>query len=431
MKKVDLNTIHPKELIALILDKIYKSGNTTTSGGNISIRDENGDIWVTPSGVDKGTLTDKDISCVRADGTIEGLHTPSSEYPFHIGIFNKREDINAVIHAHSPALVAFSIVAKQPNTKITPWAYAICKEMGLAAYRVPGSQELGDVIAEEFAKGFNGVIMENHGVVIGGKDMMEAYNRFETLELLAQTLVNAAEFGTPVELSANQLEEFVEKSKNKLATNSDVVYTSNEKEIRKDIVAFMDRSCNQKLMYSSVGSISVRLEGNDFVTTPKDELRWNLDVDELIQFKDGKLEAGKVANDHLELDIEIFEKNPDVMAIVHSASPNLMAFSVIHKELDVRTIPESWIFLQDVMNVKYGEQFARNNSIADNISLGSPLAVIENDSIVSVGKNLTLAFDRLEIGEFSAKSLVMGNKLGDFQPMSEEDVEDLRIAFLS
>ena len=430
MKRVNLNTIHPKELIALILDKIYKTGNTTTSGGNISIRDEKGNIWVTPRGIDKGTLTANDINCVRTDGTIEGPHEPSSEYPFHIGIFNKREDINAIIHAHSPALVAFSIVAKQPNTKITPWANAICKEMGLATYAVPGSQNLGDIIAEVFNEGFNGVIMENHGVVIGGKNMMEAYSLFETLELLAQTIVNAAEFGTPLELTNKQLEDFKNKSEIPLEKNVGIVYTSDEKAIRNEIVAFMDRSCDQKLMYSSVGSISVRSEGNDFITTSKDKLRWNLDPSDLIQIKNAKIENTKNANDHVMLDKEIFEKNADVEAIVHTASPNLMAFSVIHKELDVRTIPESWIFLQDVMNVKYGDQFVGETEIADKISLGSPLVVIENDSVVAVGKNLTLAFDRLEIGEFSAKSLIMGNKLGKFQPMSEKDVEDLRVAFL-
>ena len=192
----------------------------------------------------------------------------------------------------------------------------------------------------------------------------------------------------------------------------------------------MDRSCDQKLMHSSVGSVSVRSEGNDFITTPNDELRWNLDPSDLIQIKNGKIENAKNANHYVMLDKEIFEKNADIKAIVHTASPNIMAFSVIHKELDVRTIPESWIFLQDVMNVKYGDQFAGKTEIADKISLGSPLAVIENDSVVAVGKNLTLAFDRLEIGEFSAKSLIMGNKLGDFMPMSEKDVEDLRIAFL-
>lgn len=96
----------------------------------------------------------------------------------------------------------------------------------------------------------------------------------------------------------------------------------------------------------------------------------------------------------------------------------------------VRTIPESWIFHQDVMHIKYGDQFASDTEIADKITLGSLLAVIENDSVVAVEKNLTLAFDRLEIGEFSAKLLVMGNKLGEFIPISEKDVEDLRKAFL-
>lgn len=77
------------------------------------------------------------------------------------------------------------------------------------------------------------------------------------------------------------------------------------------------------------------------------------------------------------------------------------------------------------MHIKYGDQFVGAKEIADKITLGSLLAVMENDSVVAVKRNLTLAFDRLEIGEFSAKSLVMGNKLGDFIPVSEKDVEGL------
>ncbi|MCK5823830.1 MAG: class II aldolase/adducin family protein [Ichthyobacteriaceae bacterium] len=428
--KIDINTIHPKELIAFMLEKVYKAGNTTTSGGNISVRDEKGDVWITPSSVDKGRLTHKDISCIKADGSITGLHNPSSEYPFHVGVYEKRDDLNAVIHAHSPALVAFSIVGKIPNTKITPYVNAICEEMGFADYRVPGSQDLGDVIAEEFAKGFNAVIMENHGVVIAGKDMMEAYNRFETLELLAQTLINASEFGTPYQLSDKDIENYNVAAANIMNKNTEVLYSSEEKEIRTEIVDFMNRSTLQKLMYSSVGSISVRIADDKFVTTPGDKLRWNLSADDLIQVDGDKIENG-VANNHVALDKEIFDTNKDVNAIVHTSSPNLMAFSVIHKNLDVRTIPESWIFLQDILNVKYGDQFAGSTEIANKLTLGSPLAVIENDSVLAIGKDLTTAFDRLEIGEFSAKSLIMGNKLGDFKPMSETDVEDLRVAFLS
>ena len=431
MKQVDLNTIHPKELVSLILSKVYKAGYTTTSGGNISIRDEKNDVYMTPTAVDKGSITAKDISCVKADGSIEGPHKPSSEYPFHLGIFRERDDINAIIHVHSPALVAFSIVAQKPSTMLTPWAKQICTEMGVVSNEVPGSQELGDAISTEFAKGFNAAIMLNHGVVVGGKDMLEAYNRFETLELLAQTVINSAEFGDSIELTESQIKEYNEKTNISFGENTDVNISSDEKTVRDEIVAFMDRANQQKLIFSNVGSISTRLEGNNFVTTPEDKNRWNLEASDLVQIVDGKIEAGKTPSIYTAIDQEIFEANPDVNSIVHSASPNMMAFSLIHQKLDVRTIPESWIFLQDVFQIKFGDQFAGKKVIAKTISNGSPLAIIDNDSVVAVGKDLTTAFDRLEIGEFSAKSLIMGNKIGTFKPMTEEEVEALRLAYLA
>ena len=64
MKQLDTQLMHPTDQITVIIGRIYRSGMTTTSGGNISIRDENGNIWITPSGVDKGSLTAKDIVCI-------------------------------------------------------------------------------------------------------------------------------------------------------------------------------------------------------------------------------------------------------------------------------------------------------------------------------------------------------------------------------
>ena len=102
----------------MVISRIYRRGLTTTSGGNISVIDEQGDIWVTPSGIDKGSLTIDDIVCVKADGSIVGRHKPSSEFPFHKAIYAARPDVKAIIHAHPPALVSFSIVRQIPNTKI-------------------------------------------------------------------------------------------------------------------------------------------------------------------------------------------------------------------------------------------------------------------------------------------------------------------------
>ena len=64
------NLLHPADQLITIMSRIYKSGLTTTSGGNLSILEDNGDIWITPGGIDKGTLTRNDICCVKPDGTV-------------------------------------------------------------------------------------------------------------------------------------------------------------------------------------------------------------------------------------------------------------------------------------------------------------------------------------------------------------------------
>lgn len=74
MKQLDTKLMHPAEQIKVIIGRIYRSGMTTTSGGNVSIMDDNGDMWITPSAIDKGSLTERDIICVKADGTIVGPH---------------------------------------------------------------------------------------------------------------------------------------------------------------------------------------------------------------------------------------------------------------------------------------------------------------------------------------------------------------------
>jgi L-fuculose-phosphate aldolase len=91
--------IHPKDQIVDIMHRIYGYGMTTTSGGNLSILDTEGNIWISPGGVDKGSLTRDDIVRIKPDGTIEGKHRPSSEYPFHRAIYQMRPDVKAILHA--------------------------------------------------------------------------------------------------------------------------------------------------------------------------------------------------------------------------------------------------------------------------------------------------------------------------------------------
>ena len=109
---MNFDLLHPADQLVMLMERIYRYGMTTTSGGNLSILDENGDIWITPGSVDKGSLSRKDIIQVKPDGTVIGIHKPSSEFPVHSGIYKSRPDIKAVLHAH-PLYRDFSSCLKQ------------------------------------------------------------------------------------------------------------------------------------------------------------------------------------------------------------------------------------------------------------------------------------------------------------------------------
>jgi L-fuculose-phosphate aldolase len=124
----DTQLAHPRDQILETIQRIYRYRMTTTSGGNLSIREPNGCVWITPARVDKGGLRREDIVCIHPDGRVEGPHRPSSELPFHQAIYAARPDLQAVVHAHPVALVAFSICGQSPDTRLFHQARNICGE---------------------------------------------------------------------------------------------------------------------------------------------------------------------------------------------------------------------------------------------------------------------------------------------------------------
>lgn len=430
MEAIDTEFMHPRDQIVLVISRIYNSGMTTTSGGNISVMDQNGDMWVTPSAIDKGSLRASDIVCVKASGEIIGKHKPSSEYPFHKAIYEVRPDITAVVHAHPPALVSFSIVKSIPNTNVIPQAKHVCGPIGFAPYALPGSEALGDSIADVFKAGHDSVVMENHGVVVGGTNLIDAFERFEAMEFCARTIINSMTVGKPKFLADSDIDEFNAQIPHLLPEMEKVEYASDERAIREEIVKIVRRACRQGLMISTYGTVSVRWRNNDFLITPTHVNRWQIERKDIVQIKDGKREPGKIPSRSIWLHQEIYRQNPHINSIILTQSPYLMAFGVTGEKFDVRTIPESWIFLQDVPNVPFGSHFKGNETILTLIKKKIPAVIIENDSVLVTGDKLLQTFDRLEVAEFSAKSLTMGKPLGEMHPINDEQVEDLRRKFL-
>ena len=106
-----------------------------------------------------------------------------------------------------------------------------------------------------------------------------------------------------------------------------------------------------------------------------------------------------------------------------------MAFGVTDAPLDSRTIPESYLLLRDIARIPYGVQFVRPDDLAARVSARSPVALLENDGALVLGRSILEAFDRLEVLESTAESLINGRLLGAIAPMSDETIEELKRRF--
>ena len=420
--------VHPRDDILRTMERIYRYRMTTTSGGNLSIREANGDIWITPARLDKGGLRREDIVCVRPGGSIVGPHKPSSEFPFHQAIYAARPDIRAIAHAHPVALVAFSICGQTPDTRLLHQAWHVCGEVGFAPYALPGSQALAASVAGAFTRDTHCVIMESHGVVVGGETLQHAFQRFETLEFTAKTIIKASALGQVRYLSREEA-ELPRRTFAPLPPFKPSAADTPERELRRQLCDFVRRGYQQRLLISTEGSFSARLDAESFLITPYRVDRNTVDLDDIVLVRRGAAEAGKFPSRASRNHQAIYQRHPEIRAIVNAYTVNATAFSVSDTVLDSRTIPESFVFLRDIARLPFGVQFRDPDGVAARVSTRRPIALLENDGVLVCGESVLDAFDRLEVLEATAEAIINARHLGQVRLMSDEATAELRTAF--
>lgn len=422
--------MHPIEQIVRTMERIYAYGMTTTSGGNLSVLDEAGDLWITPSRVDKGGLKADDIVRVRADGSIEGRHKPSSEYPFHLAILRARPDLRAVVHAHVPALSAFAVVRQVPDTALLPQARHVCGVVRSSAYVLPGSDELGRVIADAFRAGADCVAMENHGFVFGGTTLQQAFERMETLEFTAKLAINAMRLGGIRALDAGQLAAAT-RGAPPLPEFTAPTAGAREHQLRRQLCEFARRGYDQRLVISTEGSLSARLGPDAFLFTPVGRDRRHLAPEDIVLVQGGRREAGKHPSRAAANHLAIYRRHPWAESVFNALPPNVTAFSVCPKaRLDTRIIPESYIMLRDVPVLPFAHQYADGAHLAEAVSTASPVLLFENNGAIAVGTGILDAFDRMEVLENTAKVHLGACALGGATSIDQRGIDAIRTAFL-
>ena len=182
-------------------DKNYTPGIS----GNLSARC--GDmVVITSSGVANGYLTENDFAVVDFDGNaIEG-EKPSSERMLHIEFYKKRPEMNYVMHVHSPYLTAFASAGIALDDKISPEIIYCFEKIPLAEYSIPGSKELVEKTSKYF-ENYDVVLMVNHGVIIAGKDIKDAFYKLDLCENYAKTVICAKLLGGAKILPEEEVEK--------------------------------------------------------------------------------------------------------------------------------------------------------------------------------------------------------------------------------
>lgn len=184
---------------------------TVGTGGNLSIynRDQ-GLMVITPSGIPYEKITLRDVVIMDLEGNVvEGDRKPSSEFPFHRIIYKNRPDLNAIIHTHS----IYSNIMAVLGWDLPPVHYMLAiagENVRCAPYRTFGTEELAEV-AYEYMEGRKAVLLSNHGLITGGKDLQEAYQVAQEVEYVAELYYRSKTIGDPNILDHEEMEKVMRK----------------------------------------------------------------------------------------------------------------------------------------------------------------------------------------------------------------------------
>lgn len=184
-----------------------------------------------------------------------------------------------------------------------------------------------------------------------------------------------------------------------------------------------------RLMTSTWGSFSARIDDSSFVITPSHIDRQAITPGDLVAIRDGCHSPGQTPSRAARMHFAIYERYPEIQAVVNALPVFATAFCVSDFALDTRTIPESYLFLKDVGTIAFEHQFGDGSEVTKTVTPANPVVLLRHNGVLVAGRNILDAFDRLEVLEATAGAIIQSRPLGPISPMSDEMTRDLLAAF--
>lgn len=208
---MELNDKELRDQICDVCHKMWQKGWVAANDGNVSVKLSDGTFLVTPTGISKSFITPEKLVQIDKSGKIlsaEEGYRPSSEIKMHLRCYQEREDVGAVLHAHPPVATGYA-VANRPLDEYSMIETVIALgSVPVTPYGTPSTEEVPEAIAP-YLEEHDALLLQNHGALTMGTDVITAYYRMETLELFAQISLNAHLLGGAQEISRENIDRLI------------------------------------------------------------------------------------------------------------------------------------------------------------------------------------------------------------------------------
>ncbi len=200
-----------KEQICDVCNKMWLLGWVAANDGNVSVKVSDNEILATPTGISKSFITPEKLVLIDLDGNIleaEEGYRPSSEIKMHLCCYKEREDVKAVLHAHPPTATGFAVAHVHMDNYVMIEDILTLGSVPVTPYGTPSTEEVPNAI-RPYLQEHDAMLLENHGALTVGADLLTAYYRMETLELWAKIELNAHLLGGAKEISRPNIDKLI------------------------------------------------------------------------------------------------------------------------------------------------------------------------------------------------------------------------------
>ena len=208
---MELTYMELREQICDICHKMWQLGWVAANDGNVSVKLPDGTFLATPTGMSKSFITPEKLVHIDQDGQVldapAGLK-PSSEIKMHLRCYKEREDVGAVLHAHPPVATGYAVANKPLDEYSMIETVIALGSIPVTPYGTPSTYEVPDRIAPYLGE-HDALLLQNHGALTVGADLITAYYRMETLELFAKISLNAYLLGGAKEISRENIDSLI------------------------------------------------------------------------------------------------------------------------------------------------------------------------------------------------------------------------------